>query len=145
GAPTVTLAVVPTFSTYWLMPRMPGFLERHPDLTIIFRTRLASFDFRGEGIDAAIHNGAPTWPGAASDHLMAEEILPVCSPRFRIEQRIEMPQDLARVRLLHLSSRFSAWNDWFLRAGLPDKQESRIRGLAFDQYGIMASAAASGT
>ncbi len=144
GAPTVTLAVVPTFSTYWLMPRMPHFLRQHPDLTIIFRTRLASFDFRGEGIDAAIHNGEPTWAGAAADYLMSEEILPVCSPRFRQEQGIETPQDLARVRLLHLSSRFSAWNDWFSRAGLPDKQASQIRGLAFDQYGIIARAAASG-
>lgn len=144
GAPTVTLAVVPTFSTFWLMPRMPSFLERHPDLTIIFRTRLVSFDFRGEGIDAAIHNGEPTWAGAAADYLMSEEILPVCSPRFRREQGIERPQDLSRVRLLHLSTRFSAWNDWFARAGLPDKQASQIRGLAFDQYGIMARAAASG-
>lgn len=144
GAPTLTLAVVPTFSTYWLMPRVPGLLHKHPDLTIIFRTRLASFDFRGEGVDAAIHNGEPTWAGAAADYLMSEEILPVCSPHFRREQNIEKPLDLARVRLLHLSSRFSAWNDWFSRADLPEKQASQIRGLAFDQYGIMARAAASG-
>lgn len=144
GAPTVTLAVVPTFLTYWLAPRLPRFLQHNPDVTIIFRTRLTPFDFRGEGIDAAIHNSEPNWSEAAADYLMSEEIFPVCSPQFRKLNCIEQPLDLDRVRLLHLSSRFSAWNDWFFRAGLPHKQASQIRGLAFDQYGIMARAAVAG-
>ncbi|MGE4249582.1 MAG: LysR substrate-binding domain-containing protein [Parvibaculaceae bacterium] len=144
GSPTINLAVVPTFSTYWLMPRLPEFLAQHADFTIIFQTRLASFDFRGQGVDAAIHNGEPTWSGAAADYLMTEEVLPVCSPEFRRRHRLEEPADANRVRLLHLSTRFAAWNDWFERAGISDKKAFRIRGLAFDQFGIMARAAAAG-
>lgn len=144
GASTITLAAVPTFSTYWLVPRLPSFLKTNPNVTVIFRTRLSSFDFRGEGIDAAIHNGEPTWANAAFDHLMSEEILPVCSAQFRRENKIEQPVDLERVRLLHLSSRFSAWDNWFLRAGIGRNQMHQIRGLAFDQYGTMARAAIAG-
>jgi len=144
GAPIITLAVVPTFSTYWLVPRLPRFLKQNPDVTIIFRTRVASFDFRGEDIDAAIHNAEPNWAGAAADYLMSEEVLPVCSPQFRKQNRIEQPADLDRVRLLHLSSRFSAWDNWFNRAGVQRRQASQIRGLAFDQFGIMASATIAG-
>lgn len=144
GAPTITLAVVPTFATYWLVPRLPNFLEANPDVTVIFRTRLAPFDFRGEGIDAAIHNGEPSWPHSAFDYLMSETILPVCSSQFKAKSLIEHPEDLDRVRLLHLSSRFSAWDDWFSRASLQRKQVHQIRGLAFDQYATMASAAVAG-
>jgi LysR family glycine cleavage system transcriptional activator len=88
GAPTINLAVVPTFSTYWLVPRLPDFLELHPEITINFRTRLVPFDIRGEGVDAAIHNGEPTWRGAVADYLMSEEMLPVCSSAFRRSHRL---------------------------------------------------------
>lgn len=144
GAQTLQIAVVPTFATFWLAARLPKFLQRHPELTIIFQTRLLPYDFRSEGIDAAIHNGEPTWVGSTAKFLMAEKILPVTNPDFRRQHGIRKPQDLGRVRLLHLSSRFSAWNDWFMAAGLQDWQTHQIRGLAFDQYGIMAEAAASG-
>lgn len=144
GAPTINLAVVPTFSTYWMIPRLPGFLARYPDITINFRTRLAPFDIRAEGVDAAIHNGEPTWRGAVGEYLMTEEMLPVCSPAFRRDQGIEKPSDVKDVRLLHLATRFSAWNDWFTLAGVEVTGSLRHRGLAFDQFGILARAAAAG-
>ncbi len=144
GSPTISVASVPTFSTYWLMPRLPGFLSKRADFTIMFQTQLASFDFRGRGVDAAIHNGEPTWAGAAADFLMAEEVLPVCSPAFRRRHNLKVPSDATRVRLLHLSTRFGAWNDWFQRADVSDREALRIRGLAFDQFGIIAKAAVAG-
>lgn len=56
---TLNLAILPTFGTRWLAPRLPRFLARHAGITINLVTRLSQFDFRLEPVDAAIHFGAP--------------------------------------------------------------------------------------
>lgn len=55
---TLNLAIPPTFGTRWLMPRIPRFVTRHPEVTLNFATRIGTFDFGREGIDMAIHVGA---------------------------------------------------------------------------------------
>ncbi|MFD1810256.1 LysR substrate-binding domain-containing protein [Gemmobacter lanyuensis] len=60
---TLTLAVLPTFAARWLTPRLPGFLAAYPGVTINLISRLTSFDFKNEAIDAAIHFGTEDWPG----------------------------------------------------------------------------------
>lgn len=55
----LTIAILPTFGTRWLIPRFPRFLQKHPDITVSFVTKLVQFDFGAESIDAAIHFGRP--------------------------------------------------------------------------------------
>ena len=38
----ITLASVPTFLTRWLIPRLPEFRRRHPQVTLSFSRHLAS-------------------------------------------------------------------------------------------------------
>ncbi|MDF2810064.1 MAG: hypothetical protein K0S56_1095 [Microvirga sp.] len=64
---TLNLAILPTFGTRWLAPRLPQFLRENPGITINVTTRLAPFDFNLEHADAAIHFGGPDWPGACSN------------------------------------------------------------------------------
>ena len=66
----LNLAVLPTFGTRWLIPRIPDFFARHPDVTVNFGVRLVPFDFAAEPFDAAIHFGQPHWPGAVCELLM---------------------------------------------------------------------------
>lgn len=60
---TLNLAILPTFGTRWLAPRLPKFLVHNPGISINLATRLTQFDFRTEGLDAAIHFGPRDWPG----------------------------------------------------------------------------------
>jgi len=76
------LAILPTFGTRWLMPRIPGFVRRHPEVTLSFLTRIGRFDLAAEGVDAAIHSGRADWPGVRMTLLMAERLLPVAAPGF---------------------------------------------------------------
>ncbi len=76
----LNLAILPTFGTRWLIPRLPRFTEAHPGITINFTTKLVPFDFAREPLDAAIHFGDPVWPGARLHRLMGEEIVPVAAP-----------------------------------------------------------------
>ena len=87
----LNLAVLPTFGTRWLIPRIPEFLSRHPDVTVNFGVRLVPFDFSAEPFDAAIHFGQPHWPGAVCELLMREECVPVCSPAYLRRERIADP------------------------------------------------------
>ena len=48
GGGRFDLAVLPTFGSRWLIPRLPGFLKAHPGVTVNFVTRLKPFDFRND-------------------------------------------------------------------------------------------------
>ena len=135
----LNLAVLPTFATRWLMPRLSDFLKKHPGVTINLATRLVPFDFETEPFDAAIHYGSANWPGTVAHHLMAEDTVPVCSPKYRTERRIGKPADLSRAVLLHQTSRTDAWAEWFHMTGV--KTAHAVRGPRFEQFTMVAQAA----
>lgn len=136
------LAVLPTFGTRWLVPRLPRFLALHPDVTINIAARIAPFDFADDPFDAAIHVGQPVWAGGVLEHLMDEEVVPVGRPDWLTSRGLSTPADLAALPLLHQSTRPSAWADWFASVGVTT--EAAWRGPRFDQFSMVAEAAACG-
>ncbi len=141
GGGALKLAVLPTFGTRWLMPRLPAFLKKYPDITIHFATRTSPFDFRSEDLHAAIHYGTSDWPSTDATYLMGEEVVPVCSPGFLAENKVESVADIANAPLLHISSRHNAWGEWIQAQGLtrPDSE-----GMYFEQFNTAAQAAVAG-
>jgi LysR family glycine cleavage system transcriptional activator len=138
----LNLAALPTFAARWLTPRLPGFVEAHPSITINVLTRALPFDFRNEGFDAAIHYGDPVWPaGGNLAPLMGETVLPVCSPGLRAQHCFADPAAVREARLLHLASRPDAWEHWLAQQGAPDRG---VRGMLFDQFATLAAAAVAG-
>ncbi len=142
SASLLNLAVLPTFATRWLMPRLSGFLQQHPDITVNFATRSTQFDFGTEPFDAAIHYGSPNWLGAVAHHLMDEDTVPVCSPKFKTANRIKKSDDLAGAILLHESTRAAAWTEWFEMMGVENSHP--LRGPRFEQFAMIAQAAVCG-
>lgn len=135
----LNLAVLPTFATRWLMPRLNDFLEKHPGVTINLATRLVPFDFGIEPFDAAIHYGSSHWPGAVAHHLLDEITVPVCSPKLKREGRIKRPADLMRTVLLHQTTRTEAWSEWFQMMSVEGPQA--LRGPRFEQFAMITQAA----
>lgn len=135
----LNLAVLPTFATRWLMPRLSDFLEKHPGVTINLATRLVPFDFETEPFDAAIHYGSANWPGTMMHLLMPEETVPVCSPKYKRDCGIRKPRDLKHAILLHQTSRTDAWAEWFETARITDAHS--LRGPRFEQFTMIAQAA----
>jgi len=138
---TLNLAILPFFGTRWLTPRIAHFLDAHPGMAVNLITRLEPFDFRFDTLDAAIHFGAARWPGAALTFLMDEEVLPACSPEFRIRHNLETPADVLKAPLLHLNTRPDAWESWFTRNRIAF---DALHGMLFDQFMPMVEAAAAG-
>jgi DNA-binding transcriptional LysR family regulator len=137
----LNLAMLPTFGTRWLLPRIPDFVDSHPEITINFATRIGQFDFEREGIDMAIHIGQPDWPAAESTFLMPEMVAPVCSPAFLADHPIKSAQDIADFPLLHMASRPGAWDHWFQSLGIVT---SPSKGMRFEQFSSVAQACIAG-
>lgn len=141
GGGTLTLAILPTFGTRWLAPRLPDFLQQNPGVTINLVTKMSQFDFRSEAIDAAIHFGQPDWPNCEFQHLRGEVVVPACSPAFKAEHQWTGVADLSRAPLLHLMSRPDAWEQFFAKHEI---QTPSLEGMLFDQFATAAQAAMAG-
>ena len=142
GGETLQLAVLPTFATHWLVPNLPDFAAKFPQVTVNLSTRVRPFSFAEEPFDAAIHHGRPIWPGAITRHLMNESMLPLCSPAYRSKAALCKPADLRGATLIHQATRPSAWAEWLEHAGVAPA--TAYRGPTYDQFGMVAAAAAAG-
>lgn len=135
---TMTLSVVGTFALGWLLPRLPDFLERHPEIDMRLMTNNNRVDLAGEGLDLAIRFGDGAWHGTHAEPILAAPLSPLCAPA--VAARLAEPADLANEALLR-SYRADEWPAWFARAGA---QCPPLRGAMFDSSAIMASVAAAG-
>ncbi|AVA24576.1 LysR family transcriptional regulator [Rhizobium sp. LEGMi198b] len=138
---TLNLAILPTFGTRWLAPRLPDFLAENPGITVNLVTKITAFDFRLEPVDAAIHFGAAEWPSGELALLRQEIVVPACSPKLREQYNFTEPSDIRAAPLLHLTSRPDAWERWMMMNGVtPDS----VHGMLFDQFATATQAAIAG-
>jgi LysR family glycine cleavage system transcriptional activator len=142
----IDLAVVPTFATRWLLPRLQDFRARHPGIVVNLETSTRPFLFADTDFDAAIYAGTPAdlanWPGTIATALMPEIVVPVCAPALIAPRKRLTPAQLAALPLLQQSTRPYAWRQWFEAngvAGAPD-----LHGPRFDLFSMLAVAAARG-
>jgi LysR family transcriptional regulator, regulator of gene expression of beta-lactamase len=134
----LTLGVVGTFATGWLLPRLDDFAAAHPSVDLRILTNNNRVDLAGEGLDYAIRFGDGAWHGVEADRLMAAPLTPLCTPP--IAARLAAPVDLASETLLR-SYRADEWPSWFTAAGAPCPP---LHGPMFDSSVTNAAAAASG-
>lgn len=128
----------------WLVPRLAGFQEAHPEIEVRITTGTRLVDFHQEEIDVAIRYGRGLWPGLRADWLMAEDIFPVCSPKLAGGTKpLRQPADLAAHTLLHTETDRDEWVLWLTAAGLPTDLPTR-RSLTFDQRLMTLQAAIDG-
>ncbi|MBB2756625.1 UNVERIFIED_ORG: LysR family transcriptional regulator of beta-lactamase [Xanthomonas campestris] len=134
----LSVGVVGTFATGWLLPRLPAFHAAHPDIELRLSTHNNRVDLAGEGLDLAIRFGDGDWQGQIAHALMEAPFAPVCAPSMA--RGLRTPADLAQLPLLR-SYRLDEWPQWFRAAGVA---EVVARGAMFDSSLTLASAAAAG-
>jgi len=116
----VRLSVIPTLGIQWLMPRLPAFTERNPEVNVELRQFKHDEDFTRDDVDLWIEVKRPhrRWPDhVQTRYLLGCELIPVCTPRWR--QQFQAPQDLQRATLLHHTNFPDNWQRWFAQAGAP--------------------------
>lgn len=142
---TLTLSVVPTFGTRWLMPRLPRFRAAHPKIMLNlqnFETRPAQLDFAAEHVHAAIWYGGGPWPGTQGHRLIGEEVVPVCAPQLLAGGLTCSPATLGSYVLLQNSTRPRAWPEWLAVVGATDVDG--LRGPKFQHMAMIIQAAMVG-
>lgn len=140
GANVIELAVVPTFGTQWLLPRLKDFQHCHPEVTVNLTNRTRPFLFADTAFDAAIYFGDADWSGTQSHRLMGENPLPVCSPALLLSGQGELDaKRIAELPLLQQTTRPYAWRQWF--DGLGMSVEGDMTGPRYELFSMLAQAA----
>ncbi len=136
------LGIVPTFAVKWLLPRLPSFAARHPDVTVNLSARTRPFLFADTPFDAAIHAGQATWPGTEGRFLMHETLIPVCAASLIAPLKSLAAEDWKRFTLLHPSTRPYAWRQWFAWRGIEVVRD--MAGPRFELFSMLTEAAVQG-
>ncbi|AUA31203.1 LysR family transcriptional regulator [Pseudomonas fulva] len=139
GASVIELAVVPTFGTQWLLPRLMDFQQRQPDVTVNLTNRTRPFLFADTSFDAAIYFGDGDWSGTQSHRLMGENPVPVCSPALLGGRQTLQAHDIAQLPLLQQSTRPYAWRQWFSSVGISVATD--MTGPRLELFSMLAQAA----
>ncbi|MEX3968369.1 LysR substrate-binding domain-containing protein [Paraburkholderia sp. EG286B] len=140
GGGYLELAVLPTFASQWLIPRMKDFYERTPDVRVNMGVRTDAFSFEESHFEAAIHYGKPTWPNTSSDFLFGEDVVPVCAPSL-MRKPIQHAHELLAYPLLHSTTRPDGWARWFADLGVEDP--TTMQGVRYELHTMLFSAAAA--
>ncbi|KWR90282.1 LysR substrate-binding domain-containing protein [Cupriavidus sp. IDO] len=139
------IASMPTLGAKWLIPRLPQFFARYPDVTLEFVPHAQGYDFSEPDLDAAIRFGDGVWPGSLADYMTGREVLPVCRPGLLDDEPdgvARAPATLLRYPLLHHTTVPEAWPDWFSELGVSTRKA--WSGARFDQFSLLTQAALSG-
>lgn len=139
----LTLSAVPTLASVWLVPRLPDFHRKHPDIRLDFVPYRRDEDFSGAKPDAAILTGeASSWPHLQADYVIGREMVPICHPaRAHARQAANLwksPADLMGEPLLFHTTAPRNWENWLRATGVPNAAPTLARG--FDQVSILLEA-----
>jgi len=135
------ISSLPFFTSTILIPALPDFKRRHPELTLRIEATHQYADFNASRVDVAIRYGREHSTGLKFEPLVQIKGLPVCAPAL-IKGGLQKPTDLSREILIHLTTQPRAWPAWFKEAGLPQLEP---RGhLWLDSVPAMLEAAEQG-
>jgi LysR family glycine cleavage system transcriptional activator len=105
GPGQIKVSTLQSFGAKWLLPRLPRFYEREPNIEVMISTSSRVVDFTQDDIDLAIRYGRGDYPGLHTVHLMGDVNFPACSPRLlRGRHALKTPDDLCHHTLLHDSN-----------------------------------------
>ena len=136
------LAVIPTFTNRWIIPRLPKFHASNPGITVNLSERPEPFLFADSAFDAAIHYDHPAWAGMMKKILFAEELVAVCVPGLLPSGGAAKPSDLRKLTLLHKRGRSDEWKKWWDCVG--EDGVNPMAGPRYDLFSMVIEAARAG-
>lgn len=137
----IRLTLPPTFAMRWLLPKLPSFNQRHPDIPITFQTTSDPVETMIGAFGIAIRRADMRLPGFEATAFLPEYGLPVISPALQAQKPIGTPRDLAEHTLVHTNSLPDLWPRWMERAGVEIDFDA---GLSLDGLFFSIQAAIDG-
>lgn len=138
----LTLSVLPSFASRWLVPRLAAFTADCPQIDLMIQALLTQADLLHGEADCALRFGTGGWRELQQELLMDDERFPVCSPRYNGGLLPGRAEDLAQHQQRLLRNPWMPWEPWFDAAGLNLSEPAR--GPSFNDAAIMLDAAEAG-
>src|SRR6516225_9457685 len=140
NAGALNISTLASLLQKWLLPRLPEFHDRYPQIELSIHTSRAAVNFQEGNFHAAIRMSTGPTSGLFNEKLLDEWFLPVCSRELlKRHGPIRAPADLKRYPLLRSSD--ESWSQWRHPEADADWKE---RGTAFDDSLTVLAAAEQG-
>jgi LysR family glycine cleavage system transcriptional activator len=138
----LSVSVLPSFASRWLMPRLIRFMDANPGIEVNVNASTALADFAAEEIDVAIRFGVGPWAPFVCEKFLDDEYFVVASPRFNRGKLPRTPRDLLTSGIIREDRDY--WPQWFEKAGVPLEEARTARGPIFNDSTYALQAAARG-
>jgi len=142
----VTLNSSSAFSYYWMMPKLHGLRELHPQIDLRLQNSIHEPSLDVENISIAVRLGDGSWPDCHAVKIAEEVIYPVASPMvMRSARNLRSIPNLLHERLIHLEEPVRirpTWKLWFEHHGISDIDISE--GMRLNDYALVLQAAQTG-
>ncbi|MFS8145346.1 LysR substrate-binding domain-containing protein [Rhizobium sp. BR 249] len=141
SARNVTIACSDVFGTMWLIPRMPDFWRRFPDISVDHLIGDSFKIFHRSQLELRIRYGSGKWINETAEFLFEDCLYPVCSPGFAERHAGASAADLADLPLLNVEWVEPGWTGWeevLARGGVPYHASS---GRRFGKFSVALQAA----
>jgi LysR family transcriptional regulator, glycine cleavage system transcriptional activator len=139
----VTITASIGVSGLWLMPRLGGFQQRHPDIDVRVAANNKVIDMRAQGADIAIRYCAAAAAPAGSLRLFGESVAPVAHPSLGVS-RLDA-DTIARQVLIEYDDSNRPWLQWADRLHSMGLSGVKPKGvLRYNQYDQAIRAALEG-
>lgn len=136
----LNVSIPPTLATHWLLPLIPAFYAKHPDITLNFLQYEHSHNFyENEVIDIAIQFGEGEWPGTKSEYLLGKNTSVICTSEYAKLHNLSDINNFQYITLLQHTNIPHAWGQWFTNK--QSKFDRTHQGPKFDQFSLIIEAA----
>ncbi|WP_210529536.1 LysR substrate-binding domain-containing protein [Rubellimicrobium arenae] len=142
----VTVACSDVFGSMWLLPRMPEFWRRFPEVKVDHLISDNTRDFRRAEVDLRVRFGSGGWAEETAQFLFDDRVYPVCSPAYARAHRDDAARDWTNLPLLDVewvASDWLRWEDLLAQAGLA-RHTADIRRFGKFSVALQAAMAEQG-
>ncbi len=141
--PAVSVSIIPSFGSRWLVPRLGRFLLTHPDTDVRISASERLVDFAVEPVDIGIRYGAGGYAGLVSTKLADDALVVVAAPALAQKREHWQPKDLSSETLFH-DDYPDAWARWFEARGRALPANARQNQLTDSAMLVEAAVRAQG-
>jgi LysR family glycine cleavage system transcriptional activator len=129
----ITIQLYSTIAIRWLIPKLPDFQQKHPEINVRLHTSHADVDFEHSDVDACIKIGGKVETELDHHYLFTSELFPVCSPNLlKNKPEIKQRENFKEAKILQVHPSKYDWQIWLKSADLKDADPDA--GLQFDSY-----------
>ncbi len=129
SARPVRLRCPQSFALAWLVPRLPDFQDRHPEVVVQLHMGTWASTIARDMLDLDIVFGDGTWREGTSELLCRAPIVPVCHPD--LAAGCQSVTDLAAAPLIEIIGVVDSWRQFFVQEEVPPP--ARLPRLQVDQ------------